>query len=237
MKSYWKVHQYFDRFGCRFSFPKPSKKTFKINNKSIENLIPQILWKRGSLFIHFESQNPSQNESKSIQNHLQISKRPQAASKSLPRRLQGVKTSPDRFPKTAPIRPKTAPRHPKTNPRAFQDRPKTLQDSLKKQNVGKHKFEWCPMQNAHFWSSGGAQRLSESTVNRSNTSLKERVKQKTHENVSHNAGRSLRKGQHKLKPRPTACPSRRQYALRWPQDTRKPLHDHSKAAPRPFKTA
>ena len=178
MKSYWKVHQYFDRFGCRFSFPKPSKKTFKINNKSIENLIPQILWKRGSLFIHFESQNPSQNESKSIQNHLQISKRPQAASKSLPRRLQGVKTSPDRFPKTAPIRPKTAPRHPKTNPRAFQDRPKTLQDSLKKQNVGKHKFEWCPMQNGHFCSSGGAQRLSESTVNRSNTSLKERVKQK-----------------------------------------------------------
>ena len=34
------------------------------------------------------------------------------------------------------------------------------------------------MQNGHFCSSGGAQRLSESTVNRSNTSLKERVKQK-----------------------------------------------------------
>ena len=112
------------------------KKPLKIHLKMIRKRNN----KYASLFFNFESQNPSQNEPKSIQNHLKINKRPQAASKRLPKRLHGVKTSPDPSPKTAPTRLKTPPRPPKTTPRLPQDHPKTLQDSLKKQNVGKHKF-------------------------------------------------------------------------------------------------
>ena len=163
------------------------KKPLRIHSKMIRKRNK----KYASLFFNFESQNPSQNEPKSIQNHLKINKRPQAASKRLPKRLHGVKTSPDPSPKTAPTRLKTPPRPPKTTPRLPQDHPKTLQDSPKKQNVGKHSFLMMSHTKCSFLLFWGPSTIISKHPKPFYHRFQRRCETKTNENVLQSEARSL----------------------------------------------